>query len=427
MLQVISNAILREQLLTAKLNNGLTVYMLPRPGFNKQYAIFATNYGSIDNSFINTATGQEVNVPDGIAHFLEHKLFVGEEQDAFSRFAQLGASANAYTNYVNTAYLFNSSEKFEDSLENLLNFVQSPFFNEENVEKEKGIIAQEINMYDDQPNYQVFYNLLQGLYYHHPVKIDIAGTLASIEKINKELLYLCYNTFYHPGNMLLFLTGDFNPEQLLRTIMDNQQSKDYPKWKGIKRLIPTEPASVYKKVIKEVMDVSIPLFQLGFKETKLPVNPRELVKQEITSEMLFEILVGKGSKLYQTLYEQGLLDDHFHYYYTLGKGYGYLAMGGESRKPEELYPKLLAGLKDGEKCLKEEVVQRQIRQFIGDYIENFNSLSTLSAEFVSYFFRGINYLDILEIIRGIKLSDLKERFKELVREEQAVSSIIASD
>ena len=427
MVQLIRSEILREKLLTAKLNNGLTVYMLPRPGFNKQYAIFATNYGSIDNSFINPATGKEVNVPDGIAHFLEHKLFVGEEQDAFSRFAQLGASANAFTNYANTAYLFHSSEKFEEAVENLLDFVQSPFFSKENVEKEKGIIAQEIRMYDDQPNYQVFYNLIQGLYYHHPVKIDIAGTFASIEKINKELLYLCYNTFYHPGNMLLFLTGNFNPEQLLRTIMENQQSKDYPKWKEIKRLIPAEPLSVYKKEIKRVMDVSIPLFQLGFKETKLPVNPRELVKQEITSEMLFEILVGKGSELYENLYEQGLLDDHFHYYYTLGKGYGYLAMGGESREPEELYPKLLAGLKNGEECLKEEAVQRLIRQFIGDYIENFNSLSTTAAEFVSYFFRGINYLDILEIIQEIKLKDLKERFKELVREKQAVSSIITSD
>ena len=195
---------------------------------------------------------------------------------------------------------------------------------------------------------------------------------------------------------------------------------------GIKRLTPTEPDSVCTKEIRKVMDVSRPLFQLGFKETILPSKPQELVKQEITSAMLIEILVGKGSELYQSLYEQGLLDDHFHYYYNLDKGYGYSAMGGESKDPEEVCEKLMNGLKSGEKFIKEERFQRIIKQFIGDYIENFNSLPKTAAEFVHHFFKGVNYLDLFEIIQGINLEYLRERYNDLIKENQAVRSIITS-
>lgn len=213
---------LHEELFYEKMDNGLDVYILPKKGFNKTYATFTTNYGSVDNQFVPLGKTEMKRVPDGIAHFLEHKLFEKEDGDVFQQFSKQGASANAFTTFTRTAYLFSSTDNVEKNLETLIDFVQSPYFSDKTVEKEKGIIGQEIRMYDDNPDWRVYFGAIESMYHNHPVKIDIAGTVESIAQITKELLYECYETFYHPSNMLLFVVGPVDEQKIMQQIRDNQ-------------------------------------------------------------------------------------------------------------------------------------------------------------------------------------------------------------
>ena len=202
------NRIINEEVISAKLDSGLDVLLIPKKGYIKKYAIFSTKYGSNDNKFIPINENDVIQVPEGIAHFLEHKLFEEPEGNIFDEFSKLGTNVNAFTNFNQTSYLFSCTDNFCESLELLIKFVQNPYFTDENVEKEKGIIAQEIKMYEDNPGWRVFFNALKGMYFEHPVKIDIAGTIESIQNIDKETLYKCYNTFYNPKNMVLVTVGE---------------------------------------------------------------------------------------------------------------------------------------------------------------------------------------------------------------------------
>ena len=217
-MKVFTNERLNEQVLFKELDSGLKIYFMPKPGFVKKYAVFSTNYGSIDNVFVPIGEDKPVEVPEGIAHFLEHKLFEEEEANIFDKFSKLGASVNASTSFNQTSYLFNTTDHFYQCLEILIRFVQSPYLTDENVEKEKGIIAQEIKMYDDNPAWRVFFNCLRAMYINHPIRIDIAGTVDSINTITKEMLYKSYNTFYHPSNMVLFVVGDLSFEEIIETV-----------------------------------------------------------------------------------------------------------------------------------------------------------------------------------------------------------------
>jgi len=423
-MQEIYNDVIKEKLFKKQLENGLTLLMMPRSNYNKNYGIFATNYGSIDNKFVNPETDKVEIVSDGIAHFLEHKLFEGKEEDTFSRFARLGASANAFTNYNTTAYLFNSTDNFLESTLTLIDFVQEPFFTDENVEKEKGIIAQEIRMYEDEANYQVYLNLLDGLFHNHPIKIDIAGTVDSIGKISKEELFLCYNTFYNPANMALFLTGDFKPEEIIKQIEEYQSNKVFNKYEKIERIYPEEPSTINKHFITANMDVSEPLFRLGIKEKNIPEDINQMIKQDFTTEILFDLLIGKSSDLYQDLYDQGLVDDHFSNYYVLEKGYAYLLLGGKTKDPDILYQKIIEGFKTKIKNITKEQFKRVYKKNLGEYVETYNSFEAVASEFISYNFKGINYFDIMDIMQDINFSDIHNRYEELVIEEQMVRSII---
>lgn len=203
--------------------------MLPKPGFNKSFATFTTKYGSIDNHFIPIGQDEMKLVPDGIAHFLEHKMFEKEDYDVFEKFSAHSASSNAFTSFTRTCYLFSCTSDLKENLTTLIDFVQSPYFTEQTVEKEKGIIAQEIKMYDDNPDFRAYYEIIGNMFKTHPVRIDIAGTVESIQPITAELLYECYHTFYHPSNMLLFVIGDFDVEEMMALVRENQAKKDYQK------------------------------------------------------------------------------------------------------------------------------------------------------------------------------------------------------
>ncbi|MGX6993469.1 EF-P 5-aminopentanol modification-associated protein YfmH, partial [Vagococcus penaei] len=282
-----------ETLYKEILPNGLEVTLLPKNDFHKTYGIFTTNYGSIDNDFVPLDETEFTKVPDGIAHFLEHKLFEKEDEDVFQKFGRQGASANAFTSFTRTSYLFSSTDNVMQNVETLLDFVQDPYFTEESVNKEKGIIGQEIQMYQDDPNWRLYFGILNNLYPKHPLHIDIAGTEESIEKITADDLYLCYDTFYHPSNMNLFIVGKMDVKEMMAFIKENQASKVFPETKEIKRRFPLESTNDLIKENQIELSVSRPKSIVGLKGLdNLPDNGFDRFKYQVTIQLLLQLLFG---------------------------------------------------------------------------------------------------------------------------------------
>jgi predicted Zn-dependent peptidase len=288
--KVIENEMINEKLYYKEYENGLKAYVMCKPGYTKKYAIFATHYGSIDSKFIASEQKNPTQVPDGIAHFLEHKLFEQEDGSVMDKFSALGSSPNAYTSFDHTAYLFMCTDKFDENFKLLLDYVQKPYLTDENVEKEKGIIGQEIRMYEDSANWQVFFNLLNGLYVNNPVKKDIAGTIESIAKITKENLYTCYNTFYNLSNMMIFAIGDINPENTFKIIEQEVNTKG-PK-KEVTRIYNDEPDKINQNKVEKKLQVSMPLFMIGFKDNISNLSPNDLVLRDVAMQIALEIIAG---------------------------------------------------------------------------------------------------------------------------------------
>ncbi len=336
MIKTFKNDVIGEVLYHTALTNGLRMYVIPKKGYARKYAVYATKYGSIDNEFRADNEKQPTKVPDGIAHFLEHKLFEEEKGNIFNEFSKLGAQPNAYTNFTTTAYLFYTTDNFLESLNLLLNFVSRPYFTDENVNKEKGIIAQEIRMYHDNPNWRVYFNLLKALYKNHPVRIDIAGTIESINSIDKDMLYKCYKTFYNPSNMVLAIVGDVDPDRVFKETEDIIKRLDLPSSTRIERLYPGEPYDVNKGRIQETMEVSTPLFAIGFKERNTGVKGKELMERDIITNICLDLLIGKSSRLYNKLYDQGLINETFEKGYSGQVEYGFSMIAGESSDPQRV-------------------------------------------------------------------------------------------
>lgn len=312
--------------------SGLTVFIYPKENSNSTYAVFGTKYGSVDNQFRRSDEDTVHTVPEGIAHFLEHKLFESEDGDAFARYAKTGASANAYTSFDMTCYLFSCTENVEASLEILLDFVQSPYFTEQTVQKEQGIIGQEIRMYDDDPQWRVMFNLLGALYHTHPVKIDIAGTVESISHITPELLYQCYHTFYDLHNMALCVAGNIDKETVLK-LVDKYCKPAEPF--AVDRVFEEEPRSVVKGKVTQALSVATPLFQFGFKEEA--GKNRRTVKELAAVELLLEILASEASPLFRELQQSNLINESsFSYEFFEGPGYASVIFAGESKNPDQV-------------------------------------------------------------------------------------------
>ncbi|NLY44653.1 MAG: insulinase family protein, partial [Tissierella sp.] len=262
----IYNETIDEKILYTVSNKGIKVFFMPKKGYTKKYAVFSTDYGSIDNGFVPVGESEKIEVPEGIAHFLEHKLFEEEESDVFESFSNIGAQVNAYTNFNQTSYLFYSTDNFYEGLNLLIDFVQNPYLTDENVEKEKGIIAQEIMMYEDNPGWKVYFNLLRAMYHNHPIRIDIAGTVESINTIDKETLYRTYNTFYNPSNMVLFIVGDLSFDEIVKVVNESEKKFEHNEAE-IQRIFPEEPDEIKDRIVEEKMMTSMPLFYMGFKDT----------------------------------------------------------------------------------------------------------------------------------------------------------------
>ncbi|MEK3734640.1 pitrilysin family protein [Paenibacillus sp. FSL M8-0334] len=417
---------LQETLYYEAMDNGLHVYVLPKPGFQKTYATFATKYGSVDNHF--RVEGQnEVRVPDGIAHFLEHKMFEEPEGDIFAKFASSGASANAFTSFDQTVYLFSATENIKDNLETLIDFVQNPYFTDQNVEKEKGIIGQEINMYQDNPDWRAYFGLIEALYKEHPVRIDIAGTVESIGTITKEDLYTCYNAFYHPSNMLLFVVGGVDPEETMEWVRSNQARKSYEKQGSIERLFEPEPQEVAQKRKESRLAVSLPKCLFGFKEKQVGLTGEEQLKRDLTTKLMLDLLFGSSTELYQKLYDEDLISDSFGHEYNSSPQYAFSAVGGDTKDPDLL----LSRIREEVDRLKSAGFQaadfeRARKKKMGGYLRMLNSPENIAHEFTRYQFRGADLFKVLPVYESITLEDVNQRLAEHVDWEQMAVSVVMS-
>lgn len=411
---------INETLYTEKLANGLTVYLLPKNDFHKTYGLFTTNYGSIDNEFIPLGAEDFIKVPDGIAHFLEHKMFEKEEGDVFQKFGQQGASANAFTSFTKTSYLFSTTDQVEQNLATLLDFVQEPYFTKETVEKEKGIIGQEIQMYLDDPNWRLFFGIIGNLYPKHPLHIDIAGTVESINEITAEDLYTCYNTFYHPSNMTLFIVGKMDPEVTMSFIRRNQASKSFAQAVPIARHFPEETAADIIPEASVEMSINKSKVLVGLKGLdELPIAGFELMKYKTTANLLFQLLLGNTSQNYLDLYNAGLLDDSFSYEFNLDRSYHFADFGGDSDQPEKLAERIeeiLLGFKQSPELTEENLALLK-KKTIGKYFQSLNSLEYIANQFSQSLYGETTLFDMIQVIESIQLSDVRLWGERFIRAE----------
>ncbi|WP_405132045.1 pitrilysin family protein [Paenibacillus sp. FSL H8-0317] len=417
---------LQETLYYEVMDNGLHVYILPKPGFQKTYATFATKYGSVDNHF-QVEGKEEVKVPDGIAHFLEHKMFEEPTGDIFATFASHGASANAFTSFDQTVYLFSATEYVNENIQTLVDFVQNPYFTDQNVEKEKGIIGQEIDMYADNPDWRVYFGLIEAMYQKHPVHIDIAGTVESIRTITKEMLYECYNTFYHPSNMLLFVVGGVDPQEVIDMVRSNQKQKDYKPQGSIQRFFEPEPEQVGEARREAKLAVSLPKCLFGFKETDVGLTGEQLLRRDMTTQLMMDLLFGSSTRLFQKLYDEDLISDSFGHEYNSSPQYAFSAIGGDTKDPDQLLARIREEVNAiVEKGFESKDFERARKKKIGGYLRMLNSPENIAHEFTRQQFRGGDFFNMLPLYESITLEDVNLRLREHIRWDQLAVSLVVS-
>ncbi len=416
--------LLGETLYTVTHPSGLVIKFLPKPGFSKKFAYFTTKYGAMYNTF-TTKDGKTHEMPSGMAHFLEHKIFEEEENNIFNQFAQLGASVNAYTNFNSTAYMFHTLDHFPKCLGLLLDFVQNCHLTEENVEKEKGIIGQEITMYDDDPDWKVYFNTLKGMYHKHPVREDVAGTVESVNHTTKDQLQLCYDHFYTPENMLLFVVGDLALEDILDTVEAHLKPSFTQKEDAPQLILPHEPEGVFRAEWVENMQVPIPLYHVGVKEDHPPLEPKERLKHTIALKLAIDVEFGKGSSFYNQAYEEGIINASFFTEYSSGKGYAYTVFGGESHQYRQVKDKLVMEIKR----VKDEGISRDDfyrvkRKAMGRYLSAFNSIQYIASAFVGYQVKGLDLFDYLLLLKEITPEYAEAAFREHFKSDHMVLSVV---
>lgn len=423
-MKVIKYPTLKETLYFEEMPNGLKVYLLPKVGFSKTYGLFSTRFGSVDTTFVPLHEQDMIKVPDGIAHFLEHKMFEMEDGDASEAFAKLGASTNAFTSSSRTAYLFSTTSHEKECIELLLDFVQDIYLTDENVEKEKGIINQEIGMYDDDPDWRCYFGSIQNLYQHHPVKIDIAGTVETVASIDKATLEKCYHTFYHPSQMMLFVVGHINPDEIMKLIQDNQQQKHFSKENPIQRAVVNEPLDVAQKEAVLHMDVTMPKIIVSMKINTILTKPQERLKRELAMNLFLDIFFAKSSSLYDEWLNEELINDSFSAQFTQERDYCFLQIGGDTLYPEQLKEKILYFIKHiHEYDIRQEDFLRLKKKTMGIMISLFNSPESIANMFSRYYFEGIMIFDLIDCLNALTMDDLMS-LRDLFDEHYATSFTI---
>ncbi|MDY0234593.1 MAG: pitrilysin family protein [Gudongella sp.] len=422
-MNLIKNEKLKEELYEFKLENGVKVYYFPKKGFTKKYAIFTTNYGSVDNKFVPINENEAVSLPEGIAHFLEHKLFEEPEENIFQKFAIQGAYVNAFTNFNQTSYLFYSTDNFYENLKLLVKFVQNPYFTDENVEKEKGIISQEIQMYLDNPSWVVFFNCLRAMYHNNPVRVDIAGSVESINEITKEDLETAYRTFYNPKNMVLFIVGDLDKDMIESSLKESEKFYEN-NLEEIVRIEEIEPSEIKQKQIEANMLTSKPLFYIGFKDTDIGLSGKELVKKDIITNIILDMIFSESSELYNELYSEGVIDANFGAYFTGHKTYGHSLIVGQSDDPQLVYSRIKEMLKKSNDYITIDSFERIKKKEIGHFLMGFNSIEFIANNLTELYFQDFLLIDYLDVLNEIKFEDIESRFKKHFKEDMSVISII---
>ena len=419
----IENKNIKEKCYMEKLENGLQVIIIPKKEIQKKYIIWATKFGSIDNTFIDSTTGEKVVIPDGVAHFLEHKMFEQKNGvDSLYVLMALGLDANAYTTNDHTAYLFECTDHFYEGLDELMDYVQNPYFTDQNVEKEKGIIGQEIGMYDDDPGWQLYINAMDCLYEKNTIKVDTAGTVETISGINPEMLYKCYNTFYHPRNMVLTVAGDFEPEAILAEI--KKRLKDNEVRGEITRIYPEEKLEINKKYAEKEMEVSLPLFMIGFKDN-IKDKYNEVVKRHIAIEIILNMLIGKSSNLYNELYKEGYLLSQPDLEYEFGNEYSHVLIGGQSKNPQKVYEKIAEKIQEmRNNNINVQEFERIKKKIYGDYAVEYNNVADIGRMFTSDYIKGINSFEYMDKFEEIDAEYAKQVLKEIFTEDKMIMSVI---
>ena len=416
----------KEKAYWEKLENGLEVIIVPKKNVKKKYVIFGTRFGSIDNRFINPKTNEEIFIPDGVAHFLEHKMFEQPNgTNSLDTLMALGIDANAYTTTDHTAYLFECTDHFYEGLDELMDYVQHPYFTPENVEKEKGIIGQEITMYNDEPSWQLYLGAMDCLYKNNPIKIDIAGSIESISKIDPDVLNKCYDTFYNPSNMLFVACGDFEPEAFLEEINKRLVKKE---GQGqITRIYPEQENTINKKISEKTMMVSMPIFMIGYKD-KVENDGREAVKKHVTIEILLNMIIGESSELYSKLYESGDILGVPDFDYEFSKQYAHVLISGQANNPEKIKKKFAEQVnilkKEG---IDDEILERIKKKIYGEYVTEYNNVADIARMFLSDWMKGINSFEYIEVFKDIDSKYVEQVLKEVFAEENMVLSVVKGD
>ena len=403
-----------ESVYRETLPNGLQVCVVPKPGYAKKYAFFATRYGGMDTRF--RLDGKWLDTPAGIAHYLEHKMFDTKEGNALQELAKNGAEPNAFTGYY-----FDSTEHFEENLKILLSFVSVPYFTDESVAKEQGIIGQEIRMIEDNPDWQIYTRMMQALYQNSTARTSIAGTVESISHITAETLYQCHKAFYTPSNMILTAVGDVDPVHvvdLARSILPRERGEEIPRDYG------TEPADIAQKETSMAMEVSTPQFLTGFKCTPAPEG-EDYLRMSAIGDMACDILLGDSSPLYLRLYDQGLINTSFGGAFEMMPGVAYLYAGGDSRDARavagEIYREAERLAAEG---IDEDFYQQVRRATFGEQLRGLNSFENIAVSLTEGYFRGYDPFRFPQVFDSITKDDILAFLRENLREERAVLSEI---
>lgn len=408
-----------ETVYETKLSNGLKVILLPKPEMSKVYSLFMTDYGSMHSKFVPINGTELITVPDGVAHFLEHKLFEKEDYDVFTTFLDQGASPNAFTSFTKTAYEFSSTKSAQQNVETLLDFVQAPYFSDESVEKEKGIISQEFHMYEDQADWRSYMGTIKNMYKNHPVNIDILGTIESINAITKEDLYTCYNTFYHPENMSLIVVGNFNVDEMATLIEANQSKKEFDELGKLETFFPEEPSEVATKESVIHLPVSIPKVSIGIKEIHQEIDARTFLKRENFQTMLLNYFFSTSGDFYEQLYEEGLIDDSFSFGTVVENNFGFSLISSNATEPEKLIKRLkelLLSTQDLKISEAEFEVMKKMR--IGFLLRAMNSLEYVANKYIQYDFIGIDLYTIIPYVQSLTVDDVNAFLADWIVEEK---------
>lgn len=407
----IYNQLLDERLIKKEYANGFKVYIIPKPGYTKKHAFFCTEYGSLYNEF--SQNGSIVKMPQGIAHFLEHKIFDEDQNSVFDQFAELGATVNAFTNYFATCYTFSTVENTFENLALLMDFVQNLKITEASVEKEREIIIQELHMYADQPQWQAYMNMLDGMYHRHPIQYDIGGSVSSVKHITLEELKQCYEAFYTPDRMIAVVIGDVDVDKTIQTIEKSLTSDFLRRPPAPKIILPGEPNSVVQSTVEVEAGLPMPIFYMGIKDRVFYDEPKKRLEKGIISKLLSDLVFGKGSDFYEKYYAEGLINASFSSDYSYGRTFGYTGISAETKRPMLLKQRIEEEIQRvRQEGLSEEGFERIRRKLIGRHLSSFNSTKYIANTFVNYYMKGIELFDYLETLEKIQFRQIEDRFLE---------------